>query len=590
MTQQIIFSDIDADVTQFKEDLVTALSKNQAWKGTLTTQVGTALIDFVASLGAFNHQAILNAFENCFSETATCDDAIRSIALMQGLRMTRKMPSYIDVSLSCEVNVSIPAYSQFICAGYDYFNREVIDLTSNESKQIRLYEGTVHKAEMSGLSTELQVWSPPETNFQVSDQDVLVFINKESIPVTYSGLWNFKGLPACTDLTSMEGRLIIQFGNLMYGSLPSINDNVLITYCTTNGNAGNNYVTYDKEVSVDGFTQITGKSLTNPAGGADEKTAYTYKNNTASSFGTYGSAVTKSQYQAVVNTYPGVIDAYTQAQREIDPTDYRFMNVIRVTGITNVPWDAVKKQEFCQWCQDQSMYTTRFVWVDATPSVIDVDLELYCYNSAVLSSVKQNVEEAIKKLFAPRAGILMTDFYISDLISAARNADSGVAFVIVNSPVSEMIVTQANAPTCYFEILPEAGTLKEYFYSYGVTFIDNKGVESKKSSWIHPQTTQDNNAIKITWRKNPAAVKYRIYGRESENIGLLAEVNADTLEYTDDGSAVPDTSKYSRAKDTIIRYNSLGSLNIKAYFADRQQRVTNQILTEIPTRSSLENN
>lgn len=71
---------------------------------------------------------------------------------------------------------------------------------------------------------------------------------------------------------------------------------------------------------------------------------------------------------------------------------------------------------------------------------------------------------------------------------------------------------------------------------------------------------------------------------------MLAEVNADTLEYTDDGSAVPDTSKYSRAKDTIIRYNSLGSLNIKAYFADRQQRVTNQILTEIPTRSSLENN
>lgn len=588
MTKQLIFSDLDADVTQFKQDLTTELSKRKSWKGTLTTQVGTAIIDFIASLGAFNQESINSAFLNCFSETANNDDAIRAITLMQGLRMTRKMPSYIDVTLTSSISVSIPTYTQFSCAGYDYFNRVVIELSENAPTTVRLYEGTVNNVLIAGLGTNLQSWSPPETDFTVSDEDVIVSINDNNIPVTYSGLWNFKNQPACTDLTSLEGRLIIQFGNPDYGSIPGINDRVLITYAVTNGADGNNYLTSGAEVITEGFSVITGTALTNPMGGADEKSAYTYKNNTAASFGTYGSAVTKSQYQAVVNTYPGVVDSYTQAQREIDPTNYEFMNVIRVTGITNVPWDAVKKQEFCQWCQDQSMYSTRFVWVDATPVITNVEVEVYCYNSAVLSSVKQNVENAIRELFQVRPGILMTDFYISDIISACRNCDSGISYVIVQSPTSEMIVTQANAPTVYYDIIKGSGSLKEYFYSYGITSVDADGIESKKSSWVHPQTTEDNCSVKLTWRKDQRAVKYRIYGRISESIGLLAEVSANTLEYLDDGSATPDTSKYSRSKDTIIRYNKLGSLKVSASYADRQQRVTSQIETELPYRNNQE--
>lgn len=587
--KQLIFSDLSADVTDFKQDLVTELQKKESWKGALTTQVGTTLIDFVASLGAYTQQSILNAYENSFSETANNDDAIRAIALMQGLRMTRKLPAHINVNISSTINFTIPAYSQFSCAGYSWFNRETITLTANTPINIVLYQGTVIIKQVSGIGTELQVWQSPETNFTVSDQDVKVAINNTFIPVSYSGLWNFYGKPACQDLTSLEGRLLIQFGNLQYGTNPDINDTVGIIYAVTEGNNGNNYETNTKEVTLDGFSGVlTAKATSNPIGGADEKTAYTYKNNTSASFGTYGSAVTKSQYQAIVNTYPGVIDSYTQSQREIDPTDLRFMNVIRVTGITNTPWDDTQKKDFCTWCQDQSMYSCRFIWVDALPMPVDVEVEVYCYNSSVLSAVKQNVENAIRSLFSARPGILMTDFYISDIISACRNSDSGISYVIVQSPTSEMIVTQANAPSVSYEILSGQGSLKEYFYSYGVTFVDSDGIESKKSSWVHPQLTEDNCSVRLTWRHNPSAVKYKIYGRTSENIGLLAEVDAGVTTYLDDGSASPDESKYSRSKDTIIRYNTLRSLKVTAYYADRQQRVTNQITTDLPYRTDTE--
>ena len=75
-------------------------------------------------------------------------------------------------------------------------------------------------------------------------------------------------------------------------------------YCTTEGAFGNNYTTVGSNISISGYSKVSGKSLENPSGGANQKSTLAYKNSTAGSFGTYGSAVTKSQYQAIVNTYP----------------------------------------------------------------------------------------------------------------------------------------------------------------------------------------------------------------------------------------------------------------------------------------------
>lgn len=605
MGKQLIISDMSMDFEQFVSDFESYLQKKGSWKGNLTTMTGQTLIELVAALGAFDQTKINRAFQDCFAETAVSDSAIRACAVMQGVRMTRKLPAQIQARITAPRGLVIPAYSQFQCSGYSFFNREAFKFIAEEGEkvtlEVNLYEGEVVIYEITGDGTNLQAWVAPEDNFVVSDQDVKVSINDEEIPVSYAGLWNYKNQPACQDLTTSTGRLIIHFGTndlgastyssdmtelepITYGTVPGINDKVTIIYCTTQGASGNNYVTLDSTITIDGYADVEGLALSNPKYGCAEKSTLTYKNNTASSFGTYGSAVTKSQYSAIVNTYPGVIDTITQAQREINPGDLQYMNVIWVTGVTTEPWDAAKKQEFCKWCEAQSMYSTRFVWVDAEEVPRTVSMRVYCFNSAVLTQVENNVKQALFDLFKARPGILMTNIYRSDIINAALRSDENISYVTLEEPTIDFIVTPPTSPLLSFKINDNAGGtgFEPAQYAYCVTMVNQDDLESTKDSWVHPLITEDmqDPTVTLNWYDDPYAKEYRIYGRIAEKVGYMATVEAGTSTWTDDGSVTPDESKFSLGKKVDIKYNSLNvieNLTVTCSYAERQQRLDNSL-------------
>ena len=554
---------------------------------------GQTLIELAAAIGAFNQAKLSRAFTDAFPETSVSDSAIRAGTFMQGVRMTRRLPAQINVTLRGPEGSVLPAFTQFECAGHQFFNREAIALTGDSDVSAILYQGEIITYQMAGTGENLQSWVSPETDFQISEQDVQVLINDQSIPISYSGLWNYKDTDACQDLTSSNGRLIIQFGTnnvaglnqevadelgigepIAYGTVPQINDQVVIKYAVTDGESGNNYVTLNKSVTIDGYDEVEGTALENPRYGSNEKNALVYKNNTSSAFGTYGSSVTKNQYLATVSTYPGVIDAITRAQREINPNDLELMNVIWVTGITNEPWDLQKRAEFCNWCQQQSMYSTRFVWKDAIPVDRQVSVRVYCYNSAVLSDVEDNVKRAILRLFEPRSGILMLNIYHSDIYDAIQDSDKNIAYFVLDQPVSECVVTKPNSPSLGFTIIEGESTLTEQQYNYAVTLIDELGQESTKNEWVHPLVTESNKQqVKLSWTAVAGAQKYKIYGRRGDAIGLLAEVESDVTTWTDNGSVMPDESKYTKYEDIEIKYNRLTSLNVDVSYADRQSRI-----------------
>lgn len=593
MAKQLIISDLTADFDQFVQDFETYLQNKDAWRGNLTTMTGQTLIELAAAIGAFNQAKLSRAFTDAFPETSVSDAAIRAGTFMQGVRMTRRLPAQIQVQLTGTEGLVLPRFTQFECAGYQFFNRDAITLVGETPVEATLYQGEIVIYTMNGTGTNLQAWVSPETDFQISDQDVRVIINDKDIPVSYSGLWNYKATDACQDLTSSNGRLIVQFGTnnvagidqelagelglgepIAYGTVPGINDTVEIQYAVTEGESGNNYVTLNKSVTIDGYPDVEGKALDNPRYGSSEKSTLVYKNNTSSAFGTYGSAVTKNQYLATVTTYPGVIDAITRAQREINPNDLELMNVIWVTGITNEPWDLAKRAEFCNWCQAQSMYSTRFVWKDATPVNRAVSVRVYCYNSAVLSDVEDNVKRAVLQLFQARSGILMLNIYRSDIYDTILASDKNIAYIILDEPTEDCVVTQLESPSLGFEVISGSSTLAEQQYNYCVTLVDKLGNESTKNEWVHPLVTEANNQrVKLSWLPVTSAVQYKIYGRRGDSIGLMQTVNSDVHEFTDDGSITPDQSQYEAYEDVEIKYNTLTSLNVDVSYADRQSRV-----------------
>jgi hypothetical protein len=579
-TPTLVLSDLTADVDQFVQQFQQALALKPTWIGNLTTQTSETLIELISTVGSFAQGRLMRESEDVFSETAQSDDAVLSITTMQGLRIARYLPAGVTGTLNCALSVSLPPLTQFSCGGSYFFNRTQLQILAGVPLAVTLYEGQIYSYSMNGLGTERQTFVSSQDGFVISDQDVIIQVNDTLIPKSYGVLWNFDGLPGYADMTLSNGRLLIQFGNLggvngQFGTIPQINDTVNISYPITQGANGNSVITINKTVSVTGFPQITGTFSANPTGGANDKPVIAYKNVAAGGFGTYQSAVTKSQYQATIATYPGILDAVTQAQREINPSDYRWMNVIRVSGLTSSPWTQDQITDFTNYCQTVTMYAPYFLWQDPIAVPRDVNMDIYVFNSAVPTQVQTAVETAITNMFAPQPGILMTNFYISDLIDAATAAAAGqISYIIPNAPTGSMIVTAPESPQITYTLVPGGGSLGSLVYAYSVSTTLTTGEVGVPTNWVFPQviSTTASYGITLTWPAVADAATYQVWGRSASGLGILATVEASVLTFADNGSITPTGGPPTTIADTPIRYNSLNSLTINVFYSERQQR------------------
>ena len=590
-TNLLVLSDLTGDVGDFVTQFQAALASKPTWQGFLTTASAETMIELISSVGAFAQGRLIREAEDVFSETAQSDSAILSITQMQGLRIARSLPAGVPGTLLSPVSVTLPPLTQFSCAGNYFFNRDAIQLLAGVTTDVTLFEGQVYTYTLSGLGTERQTFVAQQDDFAISDQDTIVQINGTIIPKSYGNLWNFDGLPGYADLTTSDGRMLLQFGNLggvngQFGSIPQVNDTVTINYPITQGSSGNNIVTLNKPVTITGFPLITGTFTDNPSGGADDKPVLAYKNIAAGGFGTYTSAVTKSQYQATIGTFPGILDAVTQAQREINPNDYRWMNVCRVSGLTTSPWTQEQIQDFTNYCQTVCMYAHYFLWQEPIAVPRDVALNLYIYNSAVPNQVQTQAVAAIEALFAPRPGILMTNFYIDDLVQAVRNANPGlISYVIPLEPTGSMIVTAPESPQITYALVPGGGDLGELVYAYAISTTLTNGQVGTPVNWVYPQIISNtaNYGITLSWPAVYNATSYTIWGRAPGNsLGVLATVDASVLTFTDNGTITPTGGPPTTIADTPIQYNELNSVTINVFYADRQQQL--QSGTSEPTR------
>lgn len=576
---QLVLSDLTVEYSDFVDQFNTFLQNQAVWQGTLTTQTSQTLVGLGASIGTFQTTRIYRATEDAFPETALSDDAIRSTAQMQGLRMTRFLPAAITATVVAPADISIPALTQFTVGGSYYFARQQFTLLANTPQVVTLFEGSVIRYSTQGLGTDLQAWISSEDSFTVSDQDVQVTVNNVIIPKAFGGLWNYDNQPAYSDLTLADGRLLVQFGNAQFGTIPQINDTVIISYPITQGAAGNNQTLAGKVISVSGFSSITGTVLTNPTGGANDKPVIAYKNVASGSFGTYSSAVTRSQYVALVGTYPGIVDAVTQAQREINPMNLQYMNVIRVSGLTTSPWTTAQIQAFVAYMQTITMYAPYFIWQDAIAVPNDVHVAIYCFNSVILGDIQVASQAAIQQLFAPKPGVLLTNYYGSDLIETILAASPGlISYVEVITPTGAMIVTAPVSPQLTLTQIAGGGSLGPLVYAYAISTVIASGEEGPPTNWAFSTVsgTQDIYGIQLNWVPVANAVTYHVWGRSAGGLGLLASIPAGTTSFLDNGSVTPSGGPPNTIPNVPIRYNSLRNLTVDVFYAERQQRMDNQ--------------
>ncbi len=474
----IDLSNLTVEHADFVEQLTNALSVKSAWSTGITSQTSQTIIELTAAIGTFLTAKLNRVKEDSFSTTAQSDSALMAIASTQGLRLPRKMPASATISISSDFDTSIPPFTQFSGGGFTWFNADQVVLRAGVPITTVIHEGIVKRVLVNGLGTNLQSWVATESGFVISDQHVQVQINGAVLYKTFEGLWNYPRITAdgtqqlaFADRTLPDGRLLVQFGSQAYGAIPSVNDEVLITYAITRGEDLNATTTREAKVTVVGYNRVTAEFTSNPTGGATQRNPVAYKNFGVGTFGTFSSGVTKAQYTTVVNSYPGIIDTVTRAQREINPAALAWMNVVRISALTNTQWTQPQIRAYLDYCQSQTMYTTYFVWQDPIPVMRDVDVSVFCFNSVQsTAAVKANVQAAIEKLFSARSGLLLTNFYESDIIETAKNAaPNQVAYVVVNKPTQPMTVTNAPSPISTYTVVPGSGVLAPGAYAYGIS-------------------------------------------------------------------------------------------------------------------------
>ena len=441
----ITLSTLSVDYNSGKTQLKSMLGASSApWQAVLPTETGDTIVSLISTVHASAQQNILRSLQDAFPATAVSDSAIYAGATMQGVRLNRKLPANMLVSMlnTTGVQITIPPYTLFSGANTYWFNRDFITLNPDVPvTNYSLFQGVVKAMTTSGLGSPFQAWASPEDGFAVSDVDTFVSINNVAVPKLTTGLWTAKGNAGFIDKTLPTGEFVAEFGDGVYGSAPQISDVIRIVYVVTSGSAANSLNAQNKRIVTSAYQGLTVVATQNPSGGAEETGALRYKNIAAYSFGTFGSAVNKSQFLTTILEYPGIADAVTFSEREIFQSDARLMNYVQVTYKlkAGLVWDSVALTNFVNHLQENCSYSTRFNIVPPTASKVAVNAEIYCKAWADLSVAKSSATRAVQNLFAS-AG-LNYDIMISDITTAILGSYAGIDYVDLLSPQKDAIVS-----------------------------------------------------------------------------------------------------------------------------------------------------
>lgn len=536
----IQLSNIAPDFDDLVTQLTVQLQTKNSWKDRLTTSTGQTLVEFFAAIGAYSQYSIESAFQESYPESAKNNNSLYAAANFLGVRFNRKLPASVQVSMSSPIPVTVPVNSQFNGAGTYWFNREALSL-SPVPTTVTLHQGQLIRNQMFGLGTDFQAFVSPEKEFVVSDVDVFVTINSISVETIREGLWTRQSLDGVQQFTLPSGQLIVLFGNQVYGSRPAPTDLCEILYVVTLGADGANVPTLNKRFSLETNPDITGLGTSQASGGGNQANPLVYKNVTPALFGSFNASVTASQYKKLPLLYPGVIDGFTLAQREVNPRALTFMNVVKVVLLTQTPWTDPDWAAFEEWFLNSTMYSTRIIREDPVPSPVTVTATIRCKNLANLGQVQLNVQNALDRLFEPRQGIIGLDIYRSDIIDAILESDSNIDHVILDSPANDLVLYSLNVAAPTVTVFPSGGTLGPGQYDYGISLVSVLGGETAPANWTTVEIASGTtNRIEVTWPSVPGVVDYKVWGRQTPgDLGLLATVPNNVFLYNDTGADTP---------------------------------------------------
>lgn len=566
MTNNVQLSLVRPDFASIREQLEATIASYNSWRDLLPTGTGRTITDWISAIGANDQYAIEHAFREGF-RTARLDSSIMAQVILLGVRLDRKTPCSVRVRMSVSAltgSYVIPAYTQFTGGSGLLFNRNAITVTATPT-EFTLYEGRVVQRQQQGDGSAYQMFVTEDNEFTVSNKDVVVALNNVILTRTVQGLWHRQDVEGYQDTTSATGQMLLTFGGENYGTQPQTSDSIVITYALTRGSSGQNAAAIGQKVQISGYSGLTAVCTTGLSGGGDERNPTFYRKLGGQLFAAKSGATTQDEYSAVATSYPGVIDAKVLGQRDIAPGDVRWMNMVQVSLLTNVPWTGAQWDTFVKWFQQRSIFPVRLYRKDPVPQPVDIDLVIYCQGRADLAAVEAAARAQITKLFEPRPGIIDNNIYLSDIHAASRGGESAIEYADINSPLIDVVVHATSPSQLTLTLQTGGAVLPAAQYTYGVTAV-LPGGETLATNFTSI-VANGSSSVRIGWEAVPGATGYNVYGRDGIAVGLIGTTSA--LFFVDPGLSVAPSTNVPQANSSGHRYPKLGTLTVKAEYTNR---------------------
>jgi hypothetical protein len=423
----LVLNPINVDYYGIYDSLESDLKARGTWNALLKSSTGSALLRWIASVGAFGQGGIARALQENFPSTARSPSAVYRAALLQGIHVIRTRPGSVAVRLqrtdALATTLAVPAFTQWSVDGVPYYNRAPVVMPSTgDPVDTFLTQGEIgyDSFESTGLPNQRFVLGDPNT-WTLGDLDVWAIDSQGRTWTSIrTGLWRETNQSLkFFESTMPDGRIECRFGDGAYGSIPPVG---VITFgaaiCLSAADADAAAPAEGATVSVTGYA-ISGVTTAAASASQDPPSPEFYK-----AMGTGGAAnnqraVTRDDYRAVALEYPGVVDAVFRGQAEVNPSDLRSMNVVYATLLTASTWTEAQWLEFKRFMESQrGIASTVLARIDPVPVTLDLNITLRVFPEADIGAVTELARSAVANLLRPSNRSLGRSLYHSDVSTA----------------------------------------------------------------------------------------------------------------------------------------------------------------------------
>lgn len=242
----------------------------------------------------------------------------------------------------------------------------------------------------------------------------------------------------------------IVFGDGTHGAIPAYGSTITVEYLETLGSDGNiasslidNLVT---SIYQDGaLVQLSVINPVNATGGSDRETIAHAKEQAPAELKTLWKAVTKDDYKALAEGFPGVAKAQVLDCNDCTNIRYYQVNMVVAPNGGGLP-SSILKSELAEFIENRKVITIDVNLYDPSYRPVAIDAEVYIYKTEDATTVRTRIESALTDFFTFDNMAFGQSVYYSDIV-ALLDGIKGVSHVTMYSPQADVEIKAGQIAT-----------------------------------------------------------------------------------------------------------------------------------------------